>query len=57
LAYDVVEEDPMHDRVEISSDRPTLAPGQTFLDRHVSHIEHRIAPHRIRHAVWFEEGP
>jgi hypothetical protein len=56
LTCDVVEEDPAHGRVEISSDQPTLAPGQTFLDRRVSHVEHRISPDRIRHAVWFEEA-
>lgn len=54
IEHAVIELDPAHDRIAIAVDAPTLLPGTTFLDRHVSHVLHVLVPAGIRSEVWFE---
>jgi hypothetical protein len=50
--FDLISEDPKSGRTEFWSETPTLAPGQTFMGRRVSKVEHRVEHGRIRTTAW-----
>lgn len=55
VAYDLTLDEPHLGRLELAADDPAIAPGQTFLGRRVSYVEHLVAPDQLRHLVWFED--
>jgi hypothetical protein len=53
--YDLTNQEPQLGRIELAADDPAIGPGQTFLGRRVSYVEHHVDPHQLRHLVWFED--
>ncbi len=54
FAYELLEEDPLHDRCTILCEQPSVLPGQTFRRRRVSYVDHMLEPEQFRTVVWFE---
>ncbi len=54
--FDQTDEDPELGRLELAADEPAIDPGQVFLGRRVSYVEHQVDARRIRHLVWFEDA-
>ena len=52
--YELLEEDPLHDRCTILCEQPQLLPGQVFRGRRVSYVDHLLEPEQFRTTVWME---
>lgn len=53
--YQVLEDVPQQRSVWLSSDAPSVLPGQVLLGRPVGHVAHHFGPEELRMAVTFED--
>ena len=54
--YEVLDDQPHSGRVELGVEVPSLVPGETFLDRHVSRVEWELEPNRFRLIAWSDSA-
>lgn len=52
--HDLLTEDPLNDRIVVSSLDRWVLPGDAFLGRHVSYVEHHMLDGMLRSQVYFE---
>jgi len=53
--HELLQEDPLNDKVELASLDRLVLPGDSFMGRHVSNVEHSLLDERFRTQVWFEK--
>jgi len=53
--HELLHEDPLNDKVGLASLDRLVLPGDTFMGRHVSNVEHSLLDERLRTQVWFEK--
>jgi len=51
---EITDYQPLEDCIRLFSHSPSVLPGQLFLGRKTSYVEHRVSEARVSTAVWFE---
>lgn len=51
---ELIDYEPLRDKVRFFSEQPGVQPGATFLGRKVSYVEHCVSEERLETVAWFE---